>query len=173
MWFLRSAPRARSAGHRVAQARPGVEAARVTLRVIPAERVPLVQKPLLVAEILLTYATMRWRMRRGDVRKVVESTRAGAVSRRQVLSHGSPEAWLVARRLGNAVEKTLRMLPADSRCLIRSLVLARLLSVRSIPNTVVIGAHTDQSFAAHAWVEQGGRPVLPPQGFFESRLLEL
>ena len=60
------------------------------------------------------------------------------------------------------VGAVLEWLPFDSRCLIRSLVLVRILSRRSIDDaTLVIGASVEGGFAAHAWVEHDGEPVLP------------
>jgi len=68
--------------------------------------------------------------------------------------------WVVARKLGRAVTRTLRAFPMDGRCLIRSLTLAVLLEARGIDCGVVIGARTDAEFSAHAWVEVGEFPVL-------------
>ncbi|MGH7481739.1 MAG: lasso peptide biosynthesis B2 protein, partial [Longimicrobiales bacterium] len=77
----------------------------------------------------------------------------------------------VARRLGKVVGKTLGVLPTDSRCLIRSLVLVRLLTRRSIPSTLVIGVRKNSGFEAHAWVEHDGEPILPPGEY--TRLMEM
>lgn len=115
----------------------------------------------------------RWRMRRSDIRDVVLASRAGCGATPEAWEAGSREEWLIAARLGNAVGRTLRILPTDSRCLVQSLVLSRLLSARGISSTLVIGAHSRPEFAAHAWVEHEGHPVLPQQGFQDSRLLEL
>jgi hypothetical protein len=129
---------------------------------------------LLGAEIIVTYARTRLRMRGTDVRTLVAASRAGAPpSAAGAVSDSAQERWRVAVRLGYAVGRTLGVLPTDSRCLVQSLVLSRLLAVRGIPSTLVIGAHSRPDFAAHAWVEYDGRPVLPRQGFHESRLLEL
>jgi hypothetical protein len=57
--------------------------------------------------------------------------------------------------------------------LVQSLVLSRLLTARAISSTLVIAAHAQPDFAAHAWLEHEGRPVLPPQGFNESKLVEI
>ena len=76
-----------------------------------------------------------------------------------------------AARLGRAVRRTLALLPTDSRCLIRSLVLTRLLARRSIPNTLVIGVRKTSEFEAHAWVEHAGQPILPAGDY--TRLTEL
>jgi hypothetical protein len=79
------------------------------------------------------------------------------------------EAW----RLGQAVQRTLRLAPGDTRCLTRSLVLTQLLARRGIPAKLVIGARAKPSFLAHAWVEQAGQPVLPVGDESYGRLVEL
>ena len=78
-----------------------------------------------------------------------------------------------ARRLGRAVIRTLDPLPGDTRCLVRSLVLTRLLARRGIASTLVIGARTTPGFLAHAWVEHRGVAVLDPGGGQFARLTEL
>ncbi len=128
---------------------------------------------MLVGEILVTYIVTRWRMPRGDIRDVTSETRARLAHIPQTLEPGTRETWEIARHLGRAVDRTLRVLPTDSKCLVQSLVLSRLLSARGIPSTVVIGAHSRPEFVAHAWVEHAGMAVLPQQGFHDSRLLEL
>ena len=65
-----------------------------------------------------------------------------------------------AARLGNAVTRTLDLLPINSSCLTRSVVLAHLLSRRGIESSLVIAVNNDGgSFAAHAWVEHCGMPL--------------
>jgi hypothetical protein len=64
-------------------------------------------------------------------------------------------------RLGRAVRLTLRLLPGDTRCLVSSLVLARLLARRGIPFALVIGVDTEGEFEAHAWIEHAGWALLP------------
>ncbi len=78
-----------------------------------------------------------------------------------------------ARDLGVAVARTLALVPGDTRCLARSLVLGALLARRGIPATLVIGAHAAPSFRAHAWVEHAGQPVLWPGDGTFGRLVEL
>jgi len=128
---------------------------------------------MLVGEILSVYAVTRRRVPSGDIRHV-------AAARRALLQRTSPtpppagqDSWDMAAHLGRAVYRTLRLLPTDSRCLVQSLVLSRMLAARGIPSTLVIGAHSRPEFEAHAWVEHDGRPVLPPRGFQDSRLVEL
>lgn len=82
-----------------------------------------------------------------------------------------PVEHQVCLRLGRVVGRTLRLLPTDSRCLVQSLVLTRMLARRSIPNVLVIGVRANPTFEAHAWVEHEGRPILPTGEF--TRLLEL
>jgi len=71
------------------------------------------------------------------------------------------------------VARTLALLPGDTRCLARSLVLTRLLARRGIPAKLVIGARTTPEFLAHAWVECAGHPVLAPGDESFGRLVEL
>ena len=78
-----------------------------------------------------------------------------------------------ARRLAWVVSRTLRLMPGDTRCLARSLVLTRLLARRGIPAKLVIGARAAPNFLAHAWVEYDGQPVLSPGDGSFARLVEL
>jgi transglutaminase superfamily protein len=143
------------------------------MRVIPGERVPPRLKLVLAAEILGIYARVRYRMQRADIRDVVMSIRSRPPVRPAELEEGSLAARVVAARLANAVGRTLRVLPTDSRCLVQALTLSWLLSARGISSRLVIGAHSRPEFAAHAWVEHHGMAVLPPEDFDESRLLEI
>jgi hypothetical protein len=142
-------------------------------RVIPAGALPLASKIALAGEIVSSYLVIRLRMGREDLRELVRDSRRSPAESRAELEPGSAEEWLVAARLGNAVIRTLAILPTDARCLVQALVLSRLLSVRGISSTLVIGAHSKPNFAAHAWIEHEGRPVLPQEEFDESRLLEI
>ncbi|MGB0094481.1 MAG: lasso peptide biosynthesis B2 protein [Solirubrobacteraceae bacterium] len=128
---------------------------------------------MLAAEILIVYLRVRWLMRRQDIRSVVSTVRVSSPRRPVGVETSSLEDRLVAVRLGVAVRRTLSVLPTDSRCLVQSLVLSRLLSARAISSTLVVGARPEPRFDAHAWVEHEGLPVLPPQGFDELRLVEM
>jgi hypothetical protein len=122
----------------------------------------------LLGEILTEYVPC-WRILR--TKSVVEMVQA---ARDVPVSHPRGPAFQehkMALRLGRAVGKTLRLLPTDSRCLIRSLVLSRVLTRRAIPHTLVIGVRNDPEFMAHAWVEHEGYPVLPAGDY--TRLTEL
>lgn len=122
----------------------------------------------LAAEILLDYGPAWRTLRTDDLPHMVRAARA-------VESAGARPAaadeHALAVRLGAVVGRMLAVLPTDSRCLIRSLVLTRMLSRRSIPSALVIGVQPPPRFSAHAWVEHDGRAVLPPGRF--GRLLEL
>lgn len=130
-------------------------------------------KALLATEIVTVYLRVRWLMWRGGIRAALSGIRATRAPAPATFEPGSLEARLVAVRLGGAVRQTLSILPTDSRCLVQSLVLSRLLSARAIPSTLVIGARSEPEFVAHAWVEHDGQPVLPPRGFGELRLVEM
>ncbi len=76
-------------------------------------------------------------------------------------------------RLGRAAGRTLSLLPADSRCLARSLVLLALLARRHIEAQLVIGARQGPEFGAHAWIELEGVPLNDPGGPEYERLVEI
>jgi hypothetical protein len=109
----------------------------------------------LAGEILGTYVRVRRSLRRHDVRQVLAELRAGD------LPPASGEPVATGRRLGRAVRRTLGVLPTDSRCLMQSLVLTRVLARRGIDTRLVIAVRPGERFAAHAWVEHGDEPLLP------------
>lgn len=127
------------------------------------------RRAALALEVLAAYVAVRWRLwRAGDFPAALAAVRA--VPARSVTS---ADRRALARRLGRAVVRTLALLPADSRCLVRSLVLVRLLARRGIPARLVLGVTPGEGFAAHAWVEQDGAPVLATGGDRFQRLVEL
>lgn len=121
------------------------------------------QKAALAAEIALAYAQVRRQVRRAGLPATLARIRAAAGRER-------PEP---DERLARAVRRTLRVLPGDSRCLMQSLVLTALLARRGRPARLVIGVTAEGEFAAHAWVERGGVPLLPTNGAAFGRLAEL
>jgi hypothetical protein len=126
---------------------------------------------LLVAEILAAYGPARVRLHRRRLPDLVAASRR--FRRRPVPAVPEPEASRVAARLGRAVTRTLALLPTDSRCLVSSLVLSRLLERRGIDARLVVAVCREPEFAAHAWVEHGGRPLLRGAGPGYQRLVEL
>lgn len=124
-------------------------------------------KVALVGEILVDYAHCWKNMRRSDPVEMVRAARDVNASKRFRI--GPPHSE--ARRLGRVVGRVLGVLPTDSRCLIRSLVVTRVLARRGIPSRLVIGVRSKDNFEAHAWVEHEGLPILPPGEF--TRLGEL
>jgi hypothetical protein len=129
-------------------------------------RLSAAAKVTLAAEILRVYVIVRWRMRDSDIRVIVAQLRGD----QPTATHTDrPQA----RRLGRAVARTLSLLPTDNRCLARSLVLDTLLARRSLRSVVVVAARAEPDFAAHAWVEHDGVPVLPPGSPEYKRLIEL
>jgi hypothetical protein len=111
-------------------------------------------------EIVGTYLKVRWRMLRWDVTRVVAALRADAVD-----LHSPYDAYLIGRRLRRPVRRTLDPLPWDSRCLMRSLVLLRMLARRGVVCQLVIGVRPGEKFEAHAWIEHHGHPLLPTLGY--------
>jgi hypothetical protein len=127
------------------------------------------EKAGLAREILAAYSRARWALWRTDLPTTLAALRAGAPER-----PGNPEeARRTGVRLGRAVGTTLRHIPFDSRCLMRSLVLTRLLAQRGIDSSLVIAVRSESDFVAHAWVERDGVPLLEPAGSPFSRIVEL
>ena len=141
----------------------------IRLRETRSERLGHVERVQLAVEILAAYAQARRELRRAPITSVVASLRLND------LPYASPSAHTLAeaRQLGRAVTRLLVLLPGDTRCLARSLVLTRLLAKRGIPAKLVIGARSGPDFLAHAWVESDGNPVLSPGDGSFGRLVEL
>jgi hypothetical protein len=146
----------------------------MTTASIPVElqkRLPLSDKLRLAGEVIAAYVRVRWLL----VRRVGLPATLAALRGAYAGDETAPcdTSIRVGLRLGRIIRRTLGPLPADSRCLVRSLVLIALLSDRKIHCTLVIGVQVQPSFAAHAWVEAWGRPLLPTgRGAYE-RLLAL
>jgi hypothetical protein len=132
----------------------------------------LSSKAWLAGEILLAYGRVRWMLRREQLPRVVAILRRPP---RIVRRHPLPDAEHDGRRLGAAVIRTLQPLPADSRCLMRSLVLLRLLASRGANGSLVISVRPSDELqlVAHAWVELHGMPLLAPGGPDHGRLVSL
>jgi hypothetical protein len=120
------------------------------------KRIPWPGKALIAAEILVSYVCARWLLWRHDLPTVL------ALLRGELARSTDRHQQAIGIRLGRAVGRTLRFLPFDSRCLVRSLVLTRMLSRRGIDSVLVIGVDVRPGFSAHAWVESGGVPLLEP-----------
>jgi hypothetical protein len=129
---------------------------------------PVGEKVRLVVEILAAYVPLARLVRRNDLPAMVAAARS---PRCAMMPVPSDEAHESAVRLGAIVQRTTEQLPTDSRCLIQSLVLVRLLARRSIDAVIVLGVQTGGGFAAHAWVEHDGEAVLAAGAF--QRLAEL
>jgi hypothetical protein len=135
------------------------------------------ERARLASEIVASLLLARRAMRDGTIEAAVTTLRSDApiasrlgVWPRPVVAGGGVDE---ARRLSRAVIRTLALMPGDTRCLTRSLVLTRLLARRRIPATLVIGARSAPDFLAHAWVECAGHAVLPAGDGSYGRLVEL
>lgn len=136
---------------------------------VPGRLSPLA-KARLGAEVLASYARVRWLLRGTDLPSVVARLRGDSGT-----PDGPPDpsSYAAGLRLARATSRTIGKLPVDSRCLMRSLVLTSLLARRDVAATLVIGVCPGDEFGAHAWVELGGRPLLPPDEETYARLVEL
>ena len=121
----------------------------------------------LSAEIVLAYVRVRLLLARHDLPATVGRLRGGAPDTRAV------DAQTGGLRLARAATTVLRRLPGDTRCLTTALVVCALLGRRGAGPRVVIGVRAGAEFGAHAWVELGGRPLLPRMEHEFDRLVEL
>ncbi len=130
----------------------------------------------LAAEVYIAYCHVRWWLRRHEIGEVLRRLRGWGPADASVAScheDGVRQVHLSGLRLGRAVIRSLRLLPTDSRCLVRSLVLTGLLARRGIESSLIIGVKPEPEFAAHAWVEYAGEPLLPPGDSSLGRLTEI
>ncbi len=130
-------------------------------------------KVALSGEILAQYVRVRLTVRRSDFRTALASLRGPPGNVTEPPGPVDARTLTAGLRLGRAVTRVLPLLPTDSRCLMRSLVLSSLLSRRGIPSRVVIGVRPGEGFGAHAWVELEGHPLLPPHPEQFERLVAL
>jgi len=149
--------------------RPEPQGIRSRPRQAHRERLGHAERLRLVLEILAAYARAHRALRRAPIATVVASLRQQSYQAAQPSTDRLDEA----RRLGRAVTRVLALVPGDTRCLVRSLVLTRVLARRGIQAKLVIGARAAPDFLAHAWVECSGDPVLAPGDGTFSRLVEL
>ncbi len=153
-----------------------------TVRRLPPSPLSTVARARLAAEIVAAYLQARRELRRAPIESALAALRAegslpaltqGPQALAEVHRLTEVRRLAEARRLGWAVARTLKLMPGDTRCLARSLVLTRLLARRGIPAKLVIGARATPDFLAHAWVECDGQPVLSAGDGSFARLVEL
>lgn len=130
----------------------------------------LLSRLRLAGEILVAYARVRHTMRGNEPADAVAKLRAYA--RRHPLAGDQDTEIMAGWRLGQAVMKTLRPLPTDSRCLMRSLTLLTIMERRTLSPTLVIAVKA-HPFQAHAWIELHGQALLPAGEPDYERLTEL
>jgi hypothetical protein len=136
--------------------------------ILPGDRAaPPVARVRLAAEVVATYVRVRVAMRRSDLPTTIAGLRA-----RPAVDHPD-DPRVVALRLSRAALRTLALLPSDTRCLNRSLVVLGLLARRGIDTRLVIAARPQGGFAAHAWVELDGRALFDPAAPPFERLVTL
>jgi hypothetical protein len=130
-------------------------------------------KVWLAGEIASTYVQARWWLREPDVTQTVAMARRMNPNGISAQAPAQREAALLGIRLGIIIGRTFRLLPGDTRCLTRSIVLLRMLARRRIPASLIIGVRSAPTFGAHAWIEHAGQPLLEPIEDTGRRMLEL
>jgi hypothetical protein len=126
-----------------------------------------VERLALIAEVLITYVVVRRQVRRHDLPRAVAALREERRPSYVALVAREPRALAVA------AERVVARIPGDSRCLMRSLVVLAMLARRGVDARLILAARPTPEFAAHAWVERDGNPLLPTRGFGDARLTEL
>ena len=127
------------------------------------------RRALLASEILWSYAVVRRLLRGRPLPDTIAALRAPRARR----APRDADRIALGRHLAWATVRTIEPLPLDSRCLVRSLVLTRLLARRSLASTFVLSAAPGPRFEAHAWVELDGAPLLQPAGADHQQLVRL
>lgn len=142
------------------------------LRAEVNRRLGIGEKARLAVEVVVVYARVRRTIRMHAVPELLTSLRGG-VEDRGVPAWEVPHEHVTAVRLARAVVRVMARLPGDTRCLTKALVLITLLARRRVGSKLLIAVAPGEQFAAHAWVEHGGLPVLPADGPGFGRLVEL
>ena len=126
-----------------------------------------VQRAILATEILAAYVSVRRLLRRHTLPETVAALRGDPPAD----TEATEADRALGRHLAWATVRTITILPADSRCLMRSLVLTRVMARRGLPSTLVLSAAPGPQFEAHAWVEYAGEPLLLPAGASHQQLV--
>jgi hypothetical protein len=120
----------------------------------------IAERMRLVGEIVVAYLSARRLMHRRPLPDAVAALRLGAGDGRDATGAALP----LARHLASATARTITLMPVDSRCLMRSLVLTRLMGRRGLGSTLVLSVSAQPSqFEAHAWIEHAGVALLPAE----------
>jgi hypothetical protein len=134
-----------------------------------ARRGSVLYRIRLAAEILEAYVAARRLVRTRTLPEAVAALR-GDVDEE---AGGDAASLATGRHLASATVRTITLVPTDSRCLMRSLVLTRVLARRRIGSTLVLSVAPGTPFEAHAWVEHAGRALLEPARGDHRSLLRL
>jgi hypothetical protein len=125
----------------------------------------------MVVKVLAIYVVTCLRLKRRQLRLADEVPSTKPVGVPSLPAH---QEALVAIRLRDAVVGLLARLPTDPSCLVRSMVLIRLLSRHGINARLVVGVGGEaDTISAHAWVEYHGTAILDPGHERFARLVEI
>jgi hypothetical protein len=126
------------------------------------------ERARLAAEILKAYLLVRRLLRCRTLPDTVAALRSDAA-----VVPPSAASLALGRHLASATVRTITLLPANSRCLMRSLVLTKVMARRGLSSELILSAAPGPEFEAHAWVEHAGEPLLLPGGAEHQPLLRL
>jgi hypothetical protein len=116
-------------------------------------------------EVAAAAVRCRWELRRRGIAPTVATARR--LDRSTVLPGSvvsgteTKDDVALGRRLAAIIDRVLRHVPGDTRCLVRSVVLLGMLHARGVPADLVMAIRQDRAMA-HAWVEVAGIAISTP-----------
>ena len=130
-----------------------------------------IAKLAVAIEIVAEYGRVSWLLRRRGLARTLEILRG---ARRLRAARPGPDQRRRALGVARVATRGLAALPVvQSTCLTRSLVVTGMLARRGIPTSLTISVSSPEDFAAHAWVEWEGEPLLDPGDHTNARLATL
>ena len=137
---------------------------------VTGARTSALERAALAGEIVIAYVGCRFALRRHGVAGALRwARRPVAVTDPTDRIMQGPSVDIAAGfRLASITARALQRVPTDTRCLIQSLVLVRLLANRGVHGQLALAVRRHEA-AAHAWVEVAGKAVSPvaPDGFVQ------
>ncbi len=126
-------------------------------------RTGTLERAAVAGEIAHAYLGCRFALRRHGVAGALRWARAPATvtDPTERIMQGPAVDIAAGARLASITARALQRVPTDTRCLIQSLVLVRLLANRGVHGQLALAVRRHEA-AAHAWVEVAGQAVSPP-----------
>src|SRR5690606_17172781 len=112
-------------------------------------------QPAAMLEVLSTVVLTRWQLKHRTLKQVLDSmTRNRPASHARRLRNGDGPSRRLSFRAAGVLAQARRPVPVGRTCLLDSIALARFLSRRHEPGSLVFGV-TGAPFSAHCWIQVG------------------